>query len=421
MTEQNQGGRAAAKPADSSLTTDDSRLSTPVLTTDDSRLTTPVRAGLIGCGSLSLIGILPQLAEPDAKERVELVAVCDVNEERARETAVRFGVPHAYADPDDLIARDDIDLVLVITPIEYHYALAMDALSAGKHVYVQKTMATTYAEAREMVETARERGLTLVAAPGQMLAPAMQAMKSLVDSGALGDVYWAWGNTGGWYHDEPTRRGEGALGAVDPTWYYRAAGGPLRDVTVYVLHSLTGVLGPVRRVTAMSGIRAPVRHWRGKDIPVEVDDNSILLLDFGDATYAMAGGQASRTGPLVQWGAMGIYGSGGAIETLEIEPLSGHPTRLSVAAQNGAAENAGLKQEDDGTYELTSWLPYVTETHAAIPEPHVYADILHAVDCIQQGTHPLVSGEHGAHVVEIIEKGYLAARTGQTQDLVSTF
>ena len=58
----------------------------------------------------------------------------------------------------------------------------------------------------------------------------------------------------------------------------------------------------------------------------------------------MAGGQASRTGPLMEWGAMGIYGSDGAIETLEIEPLSGHPSRLSVTAQDGAAEIAGLKQ-----------------------------------------------------------------------------
>src|SRR3954465_6529097 len=116
-------------------------------------MTARVRAGLIGCGSLSLIGILPQLAEPDARERLELVAVADVNEERARETAERFGVPHAYADPLQLIARDDVDLVLIITPIEFHYPLAMAALNAGKHVYVQKTMATTYAEAREMVDT----------------------------------------------------------------------------------------------------------------------------------------------------------------------------------------------------------------------------------------------------------------------------
>jgi predicted dehydrogenase len=380
-----------------------------------------MRAGLIGCGSLSLIGILPQLALSDAKARLELVAVCDVNEERARETAARFDIADSYADPAALIARDDIDLVLVITPIEHHYPLTMAALRAGKHVYVQKTMATTYAEAREMIVTADERGLTLVAAPGQMLAPAMTAMKQLVDGGALGELYFAWGSTGGWYHDEPTRRGEGALGAVDPSWYYRAAGGPLRDVTVYVLHSLTGILGSARRVTALSGIRNPVRQWREAAIPVEVDDNSVLLLDFGGATFAMAGGHASRTGELMQWGAMGLYGSGGAVETLEIEPLSGHPTRLSIAAPDGAAEAAGLRRAEDGSYTLTSWLPYVDDVHARIPEPHVYADIMHAVDCIEQGRKPLVSGEHGAHVVEIIEKGYQAARTGVTQELESAF
>lgn len=380
-----------------------------------------LRAGLIGCGSLSLIGILPQLAEPDAKERLDLVAVADVNAARARETAARFGVPDAYADPADLIARDDIDLVLVITPIEYHYPLAKAALRAGKHVYVQKTMSTTYAEAREMVETANSRGLTLVAAPGQMLAPAMQSMKHLVDTGALGSVYWAWGSTGGWYHNEPTRQGEGALGTVDPTWYYRAAGGPLRDVTVYMLHSLTGVLGPAQRVTAMSGIRMPQRQWRDKDIPVEVDDNSLLLLDFGSAKFGLAGGHASMTGPLVQWGAMGIYGSEGAIETLDIEPLSGHPTRLAITGREGAPEAAGLQRNDDGSYTSTTWLPGVDDAHARIPEPHVYADILHAVECIEQGRKPLVSGEHGAHVVEIIEKGYLAAQTGQTQALESRF
>ncbi len=144
-----------------------------------------VRAGLIGCGSLSLIGILPQLAEADARERIELVAVADVVEERARQTAARFDVPHHYGDARRLIERDDIELVLVITPIAYHFPYAMAALEAGKHVYVQKTMTESYREATELVAAARERQLTLVSAPGQMLAPAMQAMKRLVDDGGL--------------------------------------------------------------------------------------------------------------------------------------------------------------------------------------------------------------------------------------------
>ncbi len=380
-----------------------------------------VGIGLIGCGSLSLIGILPQLALPDAKERVELVAVCDVVGERARETAAKYGVPHHFDNAADLIARDDVELVLVITPIRFHHPYAMDALRAGKHVYVQKTMATAYADAREMVETARERGLTLIAAPGQMLNAANGAMKRLVDGGALGDVYWAWGDTGGWYHDEPTRRGEDVLTTVDPSWYYRADGGPLRDVTVYVLHTLTGVLGPAQRVTAMSGIRVPERRWREKTIPLEVDDNSVLLLDFGGARFAMAGGHASRTGQLMGWGSLGIYGTGGAVETLEIEMLSGHPSKLHVDLGGSEVDPRLLRPLGGDAYAPTGWLRHVDDAHAVIPEPHVYADIMHAVECIQTGAPAIASGEHAAHVVEIIEKGYLAARTGQTQTIESTF
>jgi predicted dehydrogenase len=380
-----------------------------------------VRAGLIGCGSLSLIGILPQLAEADARERIELVAVADVVQERARQTAARFDVPHHYGDAQRLIERDDIELVLVITPIAYHFPYAMAALEAGKHVYVQKTMTESYREATELVAAARERQLTLVSAPGQMLAPAMQAMKRLVDDGGLGAVYWAWASTPGWNHEyEATRQGSGVLQSVDPSWYYTRSGGPLRDVTVYVLHSLTGILGPARRVTAMSGTRLPERQWRDKVIPVEVDDNTLLLLDFGDATFAVAGGNSGRSGQLMQWGAMGIYGSEGAVETLEIEPLSGHPTKLQVATRQ-RQPLPGLRDLGEGVFAPDGWLPGVDDRHAAIPEPHVYADIMHAVDCILEGKAPIASGEHAAHVIEIIEKGYLAARSGMTQELESGF
>lgn len=378
-----------------------------------------IKAGLIGCGSVSLIGILPQLAEADARERIELVAVCDVVEARAKEVAARFGVPHAYADAGELIDRDDIELVLIASPIPYHYPQAMRALNAGKHVYVQKTMATTLAEAQHMTATAHERGLTLVAAPGQMLAPAMQTMKRLVQTGALGKIYWAFGSTAGWGHDyEWTRHGNDVLTSVDPTWYYKRGGGPLRDVTVYVLHSLTGILGPARRVTAMSGVGLQERHWRDQVIPVEVDDNTLLLLDFDQATFGMAGGHSCMTGRFLQWGSMGIYGSDGAIETLEVEPLSGHPVKLHIQSRQDLPE---LSEAVDGVYIPPGSLPYVSEAHAAIPEPHVYADIMHCVECILERKAPIASGEHAAHVIEIIEKSYLAAQTGQTQALASTF
>jgi predicted dehydrogenase len=171
-------------------------------------------------------------------------------------------------------------------------------------------------------------------------------------------------------------------------------------------------------VTALSGIAVGQREWRGKPISLEVDDNTLLLLDFGGSTFAVAGGHSAMTGRLIQWGAMGIYGSEGAIETLEIEPLSGHPTKLHLASNHELPE---LSNITDNVYRPSEWLPYVTPEHAKIPEPHVYADIMHCVECIQERKPPIASGEHAAHVIEIIEKGYQAARTGQTQKLASTF
>ena len=379
----------------------------------------PVRAGLIGCGSVSITGVLPQLTQPDTGEHLELVAVCDVVADRARAAAGRFGIPAAYSDPAELIARDDVDLILVITPIPFHYPLAMQAIEGGKHVYVQKTMATTFADAQAMNAAARSRGVTLVAAPGQMLAPSMQKVKQLVTQGALGKLYWAFGTTAGSGHEyEGTRQGDDTLSNVDPTWYYKPGGGPVVDMTVYMLHSLTGILGPARRVTAMSGIGLKQRQWQGRTINVEVDDNALLLLDFGEASFAMAGGHNCMGGRLLEWGAMGFYGSDGAIETAEIEPLSGHPSKFYLASRQALPE---LEQADGGLYVPPGGLPYVTPEHAALPEPHVYADIMHCAECIRHGTAPIPSGEHAAHVIEIIESGAVAARTGQTQELSSRF
>src|SRR5690349_4046706 len=102
-----------------------------------------LRAGLVGCGSLSQRGVLPHLSLPDAREKIQLVAVVDAVEERARQSAERFNVPAYFTDIETMLAQADVDVVLVITPITYHYANAMAAFAAGKHVYVQKAMTTT--------------------------------------------------------------------------------------------------------------------------------------------------------------------------------------------------------------------------------------------------------------------------------------
>ncbi len=375
-----------------------------------------IKVGLVGLGSVSQRGILPHLAQEDARAKMELVACCDTVAERARETAAVFGWREWYQDYDEMLARADIEAVLIATPIPLHYEQTMKALRAGKHIYVQKTMTTTLAEATEVVELARARGLKLVASPGQMLRPINQQIKRLIGEGVIGKVYWAFStNAGGGHEHEPLRAGSGVREAIDPSWYYKKGGGPVYDMTVYSLHTLTGILGPVRRVSAMSGIGLPQRRWRDTIIDVEMDDNTLLLLDFGDSVFALASGQNAVTSPSLGWGRLTFFGSDGSLDL-----ISGRGLEItSRTALNGTLGFPTVQATVPVTGQ--AGLPGVVGPHLSIPEAHVYADILHLVDCLREEREPLVTGEHARHVVEVIEKGYLAARTGQTQEIVSTF
>ena len=130
-----------------------------------------VKVGLVGLGSLAQRGILPHTFQDDAREKIEPVAVCDNVPGRAEAVAEKWRWREAYTDYDAMLAHADIEAVFIATPIPLHYPQVMAALEAGKHVYVQKSMATTLAEADAIVKLARSKGLKLCASPGEMLRP----------------------------------------------------------------------------------------------------------------------------------------------------------------------------------------------------------------------------------------------------------
>ncbi|MCX6049438.1 MAG: Gfo/Idh/MocA family oxidoreductase [Chloroflexi bacterium] len=144
----------------------------------------PLKAGLVGCGSLSQRGVLPHLSLPDAREKVQLVAVVDAVPERAQQSAERYNVPAYFTAIDEMLAKVDLDIVLIITPIPFHFPNAMAAIAAGKHVYVQKAMTTTLAEADQLLAARDKAGIKLAAAPGFELFPTTSQMRQLIDAGA---------------------------------------------------------------------------------------------------------------------------------------------------------------------------------------------------------------------------------------------
>jgi predicted dehydrogenase len=367
-----------------------------------------VRLGVVGAGSISIRGILPHLSQDDVQDRVRLAAVCDPVEGRADAAAERFLIAKSFTTYDDLLANGNVDAVTIASPISLHYEQGKQALEAGKHIHFNKTMTTTVAEADELIDLARERGLRIVASPGEMIRPHNAHIKQMVAQGAIGTPVWAaCGAAFGTYHQqESVRHGDDVLANVDPSWYFRKpGGGPLYDMTVYALHALTGILGPATRVSAMSGVRISEREFRGEMLACDADDNTLMALDFGNALFAFAYGTAA--GAITRGFAPTIFGTDGAIVGLR---LNGEP--FDFPGRDIADSEGGSVQWN---------LPHVVGPHRDIEEQHVYEDVMQLVDWVHDGTPSIATAEHARHVIDIIESAYRAAETGQTQELTTAF
>lgn len=354
-----------------------------------------VKIGILGCGVIANSTYLPGIAK---MANAEMVAACDLVEERARAASEQYDIPEVYTDLDTMLDEADIDLVVNLTHIQAHYETNLKALNAGKHVYSEKTMATTVDEATDLIEEAQARGVRLGAAAATMLSPVNQKIAHLLEVGAIGKVTFVVS------HHSHGGAASFEGWTTDPTWFYKPGAGPMLDLGVYDLHTLTGLLGPAKSVTCQSGISIPERTVRsgpvkGKVIDVEVDDNTLMLLDFGDATFAFVDATycvQARRGPRKE-----IYGSEGTINVND----RGASAPLSI-------------YRDDVELGLKGWMD--VEMRSA--RWSLESGVQHLVDCILDPEMEVItSGEHARHVIEIINKGYEAAREGRAVTLETTF
>jgi predicted dehydrogenase len=124
----------------------------------------------------------------------DLTWVCDLDPAHLRPTATRYPNARATERYDDLLADDTLDAIVIATPVPTHFALAKQALEAGKHVFVEKPPAMHAADMDELVRVAEQRDLVLM--PGHLLLyhPAVLKLKELIDTGEVGDVLCVYGN-----------------------------------------------------------------------------------------------------------------------------------------------------------------------------------------------------------------------------------
>ncbi|MEQ7006764.1 Gfo/Idh/MocA family oxidoreductase [Actinopolymorpha sp. B17G11] len=352
-----------------------------------------LRMALLGCGDVAQRDYLPELTR--LRDRVNLVAVCGRTEERTRSVAAQYDVPSWYTDYERMLAEIDCDVVVNLTPIQEHYRTTMAALKHGMHVYTEKPIATSSAEALTLLNHAQQAGLVLVSAPSVLLFPQVRIAHQLLAEGAIGPVYSVRGSGFGGvppWHGFPS----------DPSQYFIRGGGPAMDMGVYPLHAITGLLGPVRRVVAMTaraqdGFVVPDGPARGTDVPIEVDDNWHLLLNLGTSRLASV-----STNNVVQ---------GSHAPQLELCGLQGtiELNLLDVAAPVEVLRPHG---------EWETIRPPGTGRAAG---PDHLLGVEHLIDCITTGREPLPSAEHALHVVEVIEAAARSSTTGHAVDVRSSF
>ena len=356
-----------------------------------------VGMGVVGAGSIGIRGALMHLSMPDVKDRVRLAAICDPVPGRAQAAADKYGVDAAYESYEELLDDPNVDMVTICSPISLHYEQGLMAIEADKHIHFNKTMTIKVTEADEIIRRAADKKLRIVASPGTMSDPFSRRMRKLILEGSLGQLGWAITGSSagnGLYHlNEKVRQGDGILSNINPDWYFKKpAGGPMYDVSVYVLHNLTGILGPAKRITSMSGIAIPEHLFKGRKIANEMDDSTMMLLDFGNSIFAVV--HTTIAGAITGW-TPHIYGTEGSI--------------------------IGTMFNDKDISFPEDRMPHVTGAHAHMEESHVFEDMMQLVDWVREDRPSIATAEHARHVIDIIESGYKAAETGQTQALRTSF
>jgi predicted dehydrogenase len=310
-----------------------------------------------------------------------VVAAC--GRERQRRHAVEeMGIPRFTTEASEITRASDVDLVVVLTSMRSHGPLARAALEAGKHVLVEKPLAVDLDEARELVSLARRSPGILACAPFTVLSPTFSAIARRIRAGEIG-------------RPASARARYGWAGPSWNRWFYEPGGGALSDLGVYSITTLTGLLGPARRVTAMTGAFHAEREVDGGKVRVEAEDNAQVLIDFGGSAFGVV-----TTGFTIQQyrtPALEVYGSEGTIQMM---------------GDDWDPDGYELWRNDMGSWQVFK------ETAPDWP----WTDGLrHAVECIRGGGDLVPTPEHAYHVLEILEAARASGKDGRARDISSRF
>jgi predicted dehydrogenase len=344
------------------------------------------RIGIVGCGNIS-----PAYFKAAQKfEILQVTACADVNMEVAKARGTEFGVPAMTV--AELLASKEVDIVINLTVPAAHAEVTMAALNAGKHVHSEKPLAIKLEDGQAILALAAKKGLLVGCAPDTFLGAGLQTCRKLIDDGWLGQVvggsaFLASRGPESWH--------------PNPSFFYKVGAGPMFDMGPYYITALVHLLGPVKRVAAITSKAFEVRMATCKErfgemMPVEVPTHNCGTLEF------LSGAVVSMTI------SFDVYAHRQA-------PIELYGTRGSL----------GVPDPNTFGGPVTLWTPVGEKTWRDQAFSHPYADNMRSIGAADmayaiQGKRPhRTSGALACHVLEVMHAFEHSSKCGRQIEIES--
>lgn len=340
-----------------------------------------VKIGIIGTGSISNLHMAAYRKLPDA----EVVACCDLNEERAKKYAEKYGIPHVFTDYRELLKMKEIDAVSVTTWNNGHAPISIAALRAGKNVLCEKPMALNTKEALEMKKTAEETGKLLMIGFVRRFGQNTEILKDFMKAGRIGDIYHIdvkcvrrAGNPCGWFSDKS-----------------RSGGGPVIDLGVHMIDLGYYLMNKPKAVSVYAATFNPL----GTRLNIKACDR------YRPADFSSFCNVEDKCVAMIRF-------ENDAVLTLEVsfsDNIEGEEISVQIhGTKGGAVFEPKLKLFT----EMDDYLVDVTPVYSEVEDSFAYnfsREIRHFVSCVKGGETCINTAEDGVNIMRILESIYLSA------------
>jgi 1,5-anhydro-D-fructose reductase (1,5-anhydro-D-mannitol-forming) len=320
-----------------------------------------IRYGIIGFGAFAERSILPAIR---SARNSEIVAIQKRSLDMAKWKAEEHSVPLYFDSAEALVASKEVDAVFIVSANSQHYAETIAAANAGKHVLVEKPMAVSFLQAKNMAEACDRAGVRFMVGHMLRFSPLLRRMKEVVQSGMIGEITFAQSH---FIYDVKNSQRSWVLDKE------AAGGGPLFDIAIHCLDSIRFVLND-DHVQNVKSMMFP-DHSGGN-----VEKTSILTLQFSKGTLAAI--YSSYDTPYRQ-GFIEFFGTKGSVSAYQFTPSNTDTILEFKFGKEGKIER--IEKEN-------------------IHVPDLYTcEVEHFSDCILNGTMPVVKNENSLHNQEILE------------------